>query len=136
LGGSSAVEVALLEPTFFSFIGNIPQAFTLSIIRPYPADVRHLLSLAAAVEINFLLLVVVVCLLFRRDKIRWQPEVLFCIFFAFSVLLMIGYTVNILGAIVRYRSIVLTLLLIPAVAQANWKRIGQVFGGVGNIAEK
>ena len=53
-----------------------------------------------------------------------------CIFvFSFSFLFMIGYTVNILGAIVRYRSIVLTLLLIPVVACADWKRVGRLFGG-------
>jgi hypothetical protein len=136
LGGGSAVDVARLQPTFTSFFVNTPQAFTLSTIRPYPADVRHLLSLAAAVEINFLLLVALVCLLFRSGRFQLSPALLFCLFFSFSVLLMIGYTVNILGAIVRYRSIVLTLLLIPVVAQANWRRIGNVFGLQGNITEK
>ncbi|MBB1283018.1 hypothetical protein HRH25_01440 [Flavisolibacter sp. BT320] len=129
LGGGSAVEVDRLKPTVGSFLANLPDAFTLSTIRPYPSDVRHLLSLAAAVEINFLLLVVLACLLFRKQKIKLQAFTLFCFFFAFSVLLMIGYTVNILGAIVRYRSIVLTLLFIPIVAQADWSRIGSLFNG-------
>ncbi len=136
LGGGSAVEVETLQPSFASFFINAPQAFTLSTIRPYPADVRHLLSLAAAVEINFLLLVALACLFFRSGRFRLSPALLFCFFFSFSVLLIIGYTVNILGAIVRYRSIVLTLLLIPVVAQANWQRIGQLFGLNGNMADK
>lgn len=134
VGGGSVVDVVRLEPTFGSFLRNLPQAFTLSIIRPYPADVHHLLSLAAAIEINFLLLLTVFCLYFRRRQLRFTPFLLFCFFFSFSFLFMIGYTVNILGAIVRYRSIVLPLLFVPIVAVADWKRIGHLFAG--NISER
>lgn len=134
LGGKSAVDVSHLQPSFGSFVLNTPQAFTLSTIRPYPSDVRHLLSLAAAVEINTLLLLSLICLIFHKKWRRVSPLLLFFLFFSFSLLLMIGYTVNILGAIVRYRSVVLPLLLVPVVAQADWKRIGQVFAG--NMSEK
>ncbi|NTS42036.1 hypothetical protein HRG84_14100 [Flavisolibacter sp. BT320] len=134
LGGGSAVEVEKLQPNVASFLANLPDAITLSAIRPYPTDVRHLLSLAAAVEINFLLLIVLLCTFYRKKGGQVKPFILFCIFFGFSVLLMIGYTVNILGAIVRYRSLVITLLFIPMVAQANWSRIGQIFNG--NMEEK
>ena len=136
LGGGSAVEVIPLQPTFFSFLANLPQAFSLSTIRPYPADVHHLLSLAAAAEINFLLLLVLTGLFFRREKTVFVPVLLFCLAFSFSVLLMIGYSVNILGAIVRYRSIVLILPLILVVAQTDWKRIGKWFGQAANIEDK
>jgi hypothetical protein len=37
-------------------------------------------------------------------------------------LLIIGYTVNFLGAIVRYRSIVLPLLFVPVLAQLPWSK--------------
>ncbi|RYZ56953.1 MAG: hypothetical protein EOO14_11640 [Chitinophagaceae bacterium] len=129
LGGGSAVEVEKLQPNFASFLANLPDAITLSTIRPYPTDVRHLLSLAAAVEINFLLLVALLCVFYRKKEGQVKPFILFCIFFAFSVLLMIGYTVNILGAIVRYRSLVMSLLFIPLVAQADWNRIGHLLQG-------
>ncbi len=56
LGGGSAVSVKQLEPTVLSFAINTPQAITLSTIRPYPSDVRHLLSLAAAMEIGLLIM--------------------------------------------------------------------------------
>jgi hypothetical protein len=135
LGGNSAVAISRLQPTFSSFLHNLPQAFTLSTIRPYPADVRHLLSLAAAVEINGLLLIALICLFFRKGNFRLSPVLLFCLAFCFSVLLMIGYSVNVLGAIVRYRSIVLTLPLMIIVAQADWQRIGKMFTGNENIAD-
>ena len=134
LGGGSAVAVNKMEPTFVSFVFNSPQAFTLSTIRPYPSDVRHLLSLAAAAEINFLLLLFIAFLIRRRKGTGWSPFLLFCIFFSFSILMMIGYTVDVLGAIVRYRSVVLTLLVVPMIAQIDWVKINRLF--LGNITNK
>jgi len=133
LGGGSAVAVKKLEPTFPSFVANAPQAFALSTIRPYPSDVKHLLSLAAAIEINFLLLLFVAFLFWRTNGKPMSPFLAFCLFFSFFVLMMIGYSVNILGAIVRYRSIVLSLLVIPMVAKTDWSRIGRlIFGNINN----
>ena len=134
LGGGSAVEVSRLEPHFKSFVNHTPQALSLSIIRPYPSDVKHLLSLAAALEINLLLLLFVVFLIWRKNGTALSPLLLFCLFFSFAVLMMIGYTVNILGAIVRYRSIILPLLIIPMIAKIDWHRIGQLL--LGNINNK
>jgi hypothetical protein len=124
--GGSSVPVRELEPDFISFIRNMPQALTLTIIRPYPSDVRHLLSLAAAVEINFLILLFVVFCIWHRNGSREPRFVLFCILLAFGILLMVGYTVNILGAIVRYRSIVFPFLIVPMMARIDWKRIGSL----------
>jgi len=133
LGGRSAIMVNKIKPSAEGFLVNAPQAFTLSTIRPYPSDVRHLLSLAAAVEINFLLLLFIVFLFMRRNGSGFTPFLLFCLFFSFSVLMMIGYSVNILGAIVRYRSIVLPFLLVPMIAKIDWPRIGKlVFNGINN----
>ena len=47
--------------------------------------------------------------------------------------MMIGYSVNILGAIVRYRSIVLPFLIVPMVAKIDWRKIGKlVFENIEN----
>jgi hypothetical protein len=123
LGGGSAVEVRELEPVFTSFVSNAPQAMALSLIRPYPSDVKHLLSLAAALEINLLLILFGCFLIWRKNGVPLSPFILFCLLLSFSILMMIGYTVNILGAIVRYRSIILPFLAIPMIAMINWQRI-------------
>lgn len=136
LGGNSAVEVSRLQPTFTSFLANLPQAFTLSTIRPYPSDVHHLLSLAAAAEISFLLLIAFVCLFFRSGNFIFSSVLLFCLAYSFSVLLMIGYSVNVLGAIVRYRSIVMTLPFLVVIAQADWQRIEKMLTSNGSMAIK
>ena len=132
--GGSEVDVEKLEPNFLSFLKNTPQAISLSLLRPFPSDVRHLLSLAAAIEINLLLAFFIVFLIWRTKGPGLTPFILFCIFFSISVLLMIGYTVNFLGAIVRYRSIVLPFLIIPMMALIEWNKFGNLL--LGNINNK
>lgn len=124
LKGGSAVPVTRLQPSFVSFVQNAPEALLLSTVRPYPSDVKHLLSLAACVEISLLFLCFLLFLIWRMKGKPLNPFLLFCLFFSFSVLLTIGYTVNFLGAVVRYRSIVLPFLVIPMIALIDWKRIG------------
>jgi len=129
LSGSSSIPIKTLEPTAISFLKNTPQAITLSAIRPYPSDVRHLLSLAAATEINLILILLLIYLLFMLKIHPKKGFIWFCIFFSFSVLLSIGFSVNNLGAIVRYRSIVLPFLIIPLVAGIDWNRFSTIFNG-------
>jgi hypothetical protein len=126
LGGGSALAVNELKPTVGSFIINAPQSFIISTIRPFPSDVHHLLSLAAAVEINVLILFFIVFLFWRKNGTTLTPFLLFCLFFSFSLLMMIGYSVNVLGAIVRYRSFVFPFLIVPMMAKIDWSRINKL----------
>lgn len=128
--GKSSVPIKELDPTVLSFIKNTPQAFTLSVIRPYPSDVKHLLSLAAAVETDLLLVIFLLFLVYRRkEKINSKNILYFCVFFSLTLLLAIGFSVNNLGAIVRYRSIVLPLIIPLIVVQTDWKAIAASFAG-------
>lgn len=127
LKGESAVATTQISPTFTSFVMNAPQALNLSLVRPYPSDINHLLSMAAAIEINLLLFLFVVFLLWHRQRpFTYNPFILFCFFFSFSVLMTIGCTVNFLGAIVRYRSIIFPLLFVPIIAKIDWEKIGDI----------
>ena len=127
-GSNSSIPIQQLEPNAISFIKNTPQAINLSAIRPYPSDVKHILSLAAAIEVNALLLLFVLSLLVHRGKLKAPNNlVYFCLFFSFTVLLAIGFSVNNLGAIVRYRSIIMPLLVIPMAASLDWQRIMLLF---------
>jgi hypothetical protein len=132
--GSSTIPMNDLEPTALSFLKNTPQAINLSTIRPYPKDVRHILSLAAAIEINVLLLIFLLFLFVRKNGINNKNIIYFCVFFSMTVLLAIGFSVNNLGAIVRYRSVIMPLVVIPMAAQIDWKRLGNMFSN--NIMNK
>jgi hypothetical protein len=131
--GGSTIPIRELEPTAISFLKNTPQALNLSTIRPYPSDVRHILSLAAAIEVNLLLLMFILFLFWRRNGLRSKNLIYFCIFFSFSLFLAIGFSVNNLGAVVRYRSVIFPLLVVPMAAMIDWKRIsGFLFNNIRN----
>ena len=137
LVGNSSVPMNELKPTFSSFIANFPQAISLSALRPYLSDVRHIFSLAAAAETDILWLLFFVFLVWKkRNGQKDQPLtfIYFCLFLSFSVLITIGYVVNNLGAIVRYRSIVLPLLLTPVFCGLNWEKIENLLAN--NIKNK
>ena len=124
-GGFSTVPIKELKPTASSFLKNTPQAVTLSFLRPYPSNVHDLLSLSAALETALLLILVLLFFLFRvKDKNVFRNAIYLCIFLSLSILLAIGFSVNNIGAIVRYRSIVIPLLIVPLVARTDWKKIG------------
>jgi len=115
--GKTTVPIKALEPTALSFLENTPQALTLTIIRPYPKDVHHLLSLVSVIEMNLLYLLVLLFLWKRNRDPMDRNLIYFCLFFAFSVLL----------AIVRYRTVVIPFLVIPLVARINWTGISAFF---------
>ena len=128
IAGNSSIPIKELKPTVMSFIKNIPQATTLSSIRPYPTDIRNLPSLIAAIETGFLLLLAMLSF-FVRKKMAERPGniIYFGVFFSFFLLLAIGFSVNNLGAIVRYRSIILPLLMIPVIVRIDWNRLFSIF---------
>jgi hypothetical protein len=133
--GNTTIPITELKPTAGSFLSNIPQAVNLSILRPFPSDVRHILSLAAAIEINLLLLLFLLFLFWRKKIEKSENLVLyFCVFFSISLLLAIGFTANNLGAIVRYRSVVIPLLVVPMAALIDWESLGRFFNN--NIRNK
>lgn len=130
--GGSTIPIRELQPHFVSFMKNTPQAITLSVLRPFPKDVKHILSLAASLELNFLLLLFLLSLLYRKSPGPVSLPVLFCIFLAFTILLTIGFTVNNLGAIVRYRSIIIPLLVVPIAASIDWSKIWKQLSNISN----
>jgi hypothetical protein len=134
LPGGSSIPIRQLKPDMISFLKNTPQAITLSSIRPYPSDVKHILSLAAAIEVNALLLLFLLFLFWPKSRPESKNLMYFCLFFSISILLAIGFSVNNLGAIVRYRSVILPLLVIPMAASIDWRRFGKIFSN--NIKNK
>ncbi|MBL0343169.1 MAG: hypothetical protein IPP71_21250 [Bacteroidetes bacterium] len=107
-------------PDFDSSWGSILTASPVAafdvLTRPYVWEASSIFILLAAIENILLLLVLVAGLKF----VNWQLMVknknllLFCMFFVFSTLILIGLTTPIMGAMVRYKVPVLPFLcLIP-----------------------
>lgn len=120
--GASAININPLYPTFRSFLSNAPEALNHSLMRPYLTEKFNLLYTPVAIEIfvyEFLFLLFI----FFKNKKKANPFTYFCLFLSISMFLIIGYTIPIIGAIVRYRSIYFPFLLIPIVCHIDWMKI-------------
>ena len=122
LKGNSFIETKQLLPGFKSFAKNLPQALNHSLLRPYPTEIKNITYIPAAIEVvaYFILLVLFVI---KGNPVFNQPSVLFAFFFSISLLILIGYIIPFIGAIVRYRSLLLPLLITPLSCSISWKKL-------------
>jgi hypothetical protein len=114
--GQSRIETPALEPTFLSFATHSGHALILVFFRPFINETHNLLSALACIEI-VCCWGLLVWWMFRYQG-SWRPHsaIAACLMFCLAELLVMGFTVNFLGAIVRYRSLLLPLLLTPLLA--------------------
>ena len=124
----SYVITSQLSPNAGSFLNNLPQAFAHSLGRPFLTDYKLSAPLIFfAVELLFYQLLLVLFVFFRKQSLKMNSFLSFSIIFSLSVLLIIGYTVPVIWAIIRYRSIYLPFLLIPLLCTINWGKILLLF---------
>jgi hypothetical protein len=110
-----------LLPAFKSFVHNAPQALNHSLLRPLFTDIKLSRSLLPlVVELFCYQLLLVLFIFYRNKKITTDPFIIFGYFFSFTVLIIIGYTAQVIGAIVRYRSIFLPFILTPIICSIHW----------------
>lgn len=120
----SFIETDTLQPTLKSFISILPQSVAHSLGRPFLSDYKLSLPLLAfAAELLFYQLTIILCLFFQKRRTVPNPLSLFSTLFGLSVLIIIGYTVPVIWAIVRYRSIYLPFLLLPVLLNTDWNLI-------------
>ncbi|MEP6616209.1 MAG: hypothetical protein ABJA57_06495 [Ginsengibacter sp.] len=117
---ASAIHVNPLFPNFRSFLNNLPQAINHTFMRPYITETSNLLYLPASIEILAYQILLFLFLFFGNKNLIHQPFLYFTIFFSVSMFVLIGFTIPILGAIVRYRSVFLPLLITPIACSVNW----------------
>jgi len=113
LEGGSEIKTQPLNPSFQSFIYYLPYALDIVFLQPHVTSIKNLSYLPAIGEVLLLNLAIILSILFLPKKYNPPPVILFCFAFSLSIMLICGYTIPFSGAIVRYRSIVLSLLLTP-----------------------
>jgi hypothetical protein len=99
-----------IAPNFQAFITNFPIAFYHSFILPVWWDIRTYLELPFVVELLTVKILFIIWLF--KKKSPPTPVALFILFISIASIIMIGYTVPNMGAIIRYRSIYLNLIFI------------------------
>lgn len=122
LGGNSFLPQRKLEPTFTGFVQNAPQALNHTLVRPYVTEFLSPLYLASALEILCIWILVSVWFFRFTDNPYKHSVVQFLFLVSMVLLLLTGYIVPQLGAIVRYRAIFFPFILVPIIATIAWKK--------------
>jgi hypothetical protein len=120
LGGNSQLILPALVNNLAGFVKFLPYSIDTAFLRPHINETANTLYLPAIAE-NIFMYVLIIYSLYqalkkRKENIVNEPAkafIIFCFVFAISNLLLMGYTVTLTGAIVRYRSFVLPFIIAP-----------------------
>ncbi|MEO6844808.1 MAG: hypothetical protein ABI184_06520 [Ginsengibacter sp.] len=132
--GNSTISIKPLYPNLKSFISNAPQAFNHALMRPYLSEATRIEYVPFALEVFIIELIFVVFLFYHKKNILVNPLIYFFVFLSFTMLLITGYTVPIIGAIVRYRSIYFIFLTIPILCYTDWQKVKNTIFSKRNTA--
>ncbi len=130
--GRTDIPMQELSPGVVGFTRNLPAAFNHTLLRPYLWEFSAPGVILTALEILAYQLSVLAFVFFRRKNPR--PLHIFNVFglsLFFNMMLIIGYTIPNVGAIVRYRSIFWIFLLTPLLCNTDWERMLRFGKNVG-----
>ena len=123
VNANSAININPLFPDFRSFFNNAPQALNHSLMRPYLLEKMSYAYIITGGEIFVYEVLFLLFLLYPLKNKVHSPFTCFAIFFALSMMMIIGYTIPVIGAIVRYRSIYFPFLIAPIVCSTDWGKL-------------
>ncbi|MES2893457.1 MAG: hypothetical protein V4725_15640 [Bacteroidota bacterium] len=127
-GGKTNIAMSELHPDVKSFIQNFPEALNHSLLRPYVWEFSQLSVVLTALELLVYYLLFALFIVFGlRNQGSLHPFNIFGLALFFNMMLIIGYTIPNIGAIVRYRSIFWIFLLTPVICNINFQRITRYF---------
>lgn len=106
-----------LTVDFTSFLKEAPSAMKNAFFLPFISH-SGIMELPFALELIIVEITFVLLLIFPKKGTK--PAMHFIVFFSIVLLLMMGYTIPVLGAILRYRSIYLNFLFIAIICSINW----------------
>ena len=122
--GNTAVAMNELQPDLQSFAQNLPHAINHYLFRPYLWEFKQPAILFTAVELFVYHLLILLFIFFPKKKDGpIHPYNIFGLALLLNMMLIIGYTIPNIGAIVRYRSIFWVFLICPLLCNINWKRL-------------
>lgn len=111
LEGKTMLKVPKLSPNVFGFFHNLPSAIDITLFHPYPGEggKSYIPFTAEAIFILLILIFGIFTMVIKKQKMPIFS--IFCLNFSLLLLLIIGYTVPNVGAVIRYKSIALPFLL-------------------------
>ncbi|MEN9400538.1 MAG: hypothetical protein RL632_1641 [Bacteroidota bacterium] len=129
LGCSSFIELTPIDDSYQQLLANIPEALFNAGIRPLPNDPGSKLKYLSMLEVWVLVAFLVYAIIHKRKIGKKEKNlILGLIFFALFLLVLIGWTTPVLGAITRYRFpaqlalVLVGLILIQPKSITLWKK--------------
>ncbi|MBP6456540.1 MAG: hypothetical protein KA275_07415 [Chitinophagaceae bacterium] len=119
LKGNSNILTPAFESKVDKLIENIPLALNHIFLRPYLNESDQWKYLFASIENLFVLFLMILLLLLAKRKNMNNAFFLFLLIFSLTICLFIGLTMTNLGAILRYKSIFISLILVALVGFAE-----------------
>jgi hypothetical protein len=92
-------------------------------MRPYLSESNTFLYIPLALEVLLYEAILLAYFIFPVKKPVTNSFIYFGLFFTISIFLMIGYTIPILGALVRYRSIYFPFIISPLACLIDTNKI-------------
>jgi hypothetical protein len=121
LEANSKLNTAAFEGNTKGVITYLPTAFNYGFLRPHVAEGKGIFYIPFAAELAIIYLLLLLFCLKRnplsKKQINWT---LMSFLFITSAWLLLGYTSPVLGALVRYRSIFMPLIVAPIIMSVNW----------------
>lgn len=123
-GANSYIKTTMINRSFKQLIKNIPEALINSYFRPFPFDPGSKLKYHALLEV-WLLTFLLIYSIFKRRKLNSNEKalVLSLLIFTILLLLIIGWTTPVIGAIFRYRFPALLALILVSLIIVKPKEI-------------
>ena len=111
--GTTSITLDKIEPNFVSLMQNSPKALYNTLLRPLLFDFNfsEFLLIASLENIALLLLIILAFINFHKLSTKESNFVVFMVLYSISLLLIIGWIVPNVGAILRYRSTALVILI-------------------------
>jgi len=118
----STINISRLDPTIFSLLKTAPNALYNSLCKPSVFSAKSFLERFSALENALVLTFLIICVWFKKHSYNRN---LFALFFftCLIILLLIGYTTPVAGAIVRYKVPIMPFLLMSGILILDEKRL-------------
>lgn len=112
---NATIRVKPLGNTMLSLLQSLPTMAYITIGKPFFVDARNMMDMMASLENLIILLAIALCLYFVMRLRRLDPWLVYFISIVGVVLIVIGETSPNIGAIQRYRVLVVPFLLMCTV---------------------
>jgi len=125
----SLTEMNPLDPSFFGFLRNLPQALINATLRPSVFDAQNAMQWFAAFENLMISAFIIFCIGLYRPILdpKKRAFVWFCLTFTVVLYSIMGLTTPILGTLVRYRMPALPFLMMAIVLLMDTNRLTQLY---------